>query len=79
MARIVASPESLKLDGERRRVTALFTDIESFSALTARTSPEELIGLLDGYFEGVARIIVAHGGMIDKFVGDAVHAMFNAR
>ena len=34
--------------------------------------------MLDGYFEGVTRIIVAHGGMIDKFVGDAVHALFNA-
>ncbi len=78
VARIAAAPESLKLGGERRRVTALFTDIESFSALTARTSPEELISLLDGYFEGVARIIVDHGGMIDKFVGDAVHAIFNA-
>ncbi len=78
VARIAASPGSLKLDGERRRVTALFTDIESFSALTARASPEELIQLLDGYFEGVARIIVSHGGMIDKFVGDAVHAIFNA-
>ncbi len=77
VARIAAAPESLKLDGERRRVTALFTDIERFSELTARTSPEELIALLDGYFEGVARIIVAHGGMIDKFVGDAVHAIFN--
>ncbi len=78
VARIAAAPESLKLGGERRRVTALFTDIESFSALTARTNPEELISLLDGYFEGVARIIVDHGGMIDKFVGDAVHAIFNA-
>ncbi len=78
VARIVASPESLKLSGERRRVTALFTDIEGFSALTTRTTPEELISLLDRYFEGVARIIVDHGGMIDKFVGDAVHAIFNA-
>ncbi len=78
VARIAGAPEALKLSGEKRRVTALFTDIEGFSSLATRASPEELIGLLDGYFEGVAGIVVEHGGMIDKFVGDAVHAIFNA-
>ena len=78
VARIAASPESLKLGGERRRVTALFTDIEGFSTMTTQASPEALIAILDGYFEGVARIVVDRGGMIDKFVGDAVHAIFNA-
>jgi adenylate cyclase len=75
--RIAADPESLRLKGERRRITALFTDIEGFSATAASVSPEELISALDSYFEGVASIIVSHGGMVDKFVGDAVHAFFN--
>jgi adenylate cyclase len=78
VARIVAQPGLLKLGGERREVTALFTDIEGFTALTHRAGPEMLIAVLDGYFEGVAGIVVAHGGMVDKMVGDAVHALFNA-
>jgi adenylate cyclase len=76
--RIVDEPELLKLNGERRQVTALFTDIESFTAMTHRADPEQLIAVLDQYFEGCAGIIFEHGGMIDKIVGDAVHALFNA-
>jgi adenylate cyclase len=76
--RIVARPSLIKLDGERREVTALFTDIEGFTALTHRADPKDLVTMLDQYFEGVAGIVIAHGGMIDKIVGDAVHALFNA-
>jgi len=76
--RIVEEPGLMKLGGERREVTALFTDIESFTALTRRTDPEQLVALLDEYFEGAAAIVIAHGGMVDKIIGDAVHALFNA-
>jgi adenylate cyclase len=76
--RIVADPTSLKLSGERRVVTAMFTDIEGFTAMTRRIEPEALVAVLDGYFGGVTAIVVAHGGTVDKFVGDAVHALFNA-
>src|SRR5262249_52197643 len=76
--RIVEQPGSVKLDGERREVTALFTDIDGFTAMTHRADPEELVAVLDLYFEGVAGIVIEHGGMIDKIVGDAVHALFNA-
>jgi adenylate cyclase len=76
--RIVERPDLLKLSGERREVTALFTDIEGFTATTHRAGPEDLVATLDQYFEGVAGIVVNHGGMIDKIVGDAVHALFNA-
>ncbi len=75
--RIVAAPDTLRLKGETRAITALFTDIEGFSATASAAKPEELIAVLDAYFEGVASIIVRHGGMVDKFVGDAVHAFFN--
>jgi adenylate cyclase len=75
--RIVAAPDVLKLAGERRCITALFTDIEGFSTTATAVTPEQLIFVLDSYFEGVASIIIRHGGMIDKFVGDAVHAFFN--
>ncbi|HTV27108.1 MAG TPA: adenylate/guanylate cyclase domain-containing protein [Xanthobacteraceae bacterium] len=76
--RMVEQPGLIKLAGERREVTALFTDIEAFTAMTHRADPQQLIAALDHYFEGLAEIIFAHGGMIDKIVGDAVHALFNA-
>jgi adenylate cyclase len=75
--RIVEQPHLLKLGGERRELTALFTDIESFTAMTHAADPAQLVALLDAYVEGVADIVVAHGGMVDKIVGDAVHAFFN--
>jgi adenylate cyclase len=75
---IVADPNLLKLTGERREITALFTDIEGFTTMTDRLGPQELVSILDRYFEGVAAIVMKHGGMIDKLVGDAVHAFFNA-
>jgi len=76
--RVIEQPGLLKLTGERREVTSLFTDIEGFTALTHRAGPEDLVTVLDQYFEGIAGIVIAHGGMIDKIVGDAVHALFNA-
>jgi adenylate cyclase len=75
--RIVERPDLVKLGGERREVTSLFTDIEDFTATMHRAGPEELVTTLDQYFEGVADIIIRHGGMIDKIVGDGVHALFN--
>jgi adenylate cyclase len=75
--RIVEQPQLLKLGGERRELTVLFTDIESFTAMTHAAEPAQLVALLDAYVEGVAEIVVAHGGMVDKIVGDAVHAFFN--
>lgn len=76
--RIIEQRSPEKLAAESREVTALFTDVEAFTAMTHRAGPEELVAMLDQYFEGVAAIVVAHGGMIDKIVGDAVHALFNA-
>lgn len=76
--RIAEEPGILKLSGERREVTALFTDIEGFTAMTHRAEPEQLVAVLDGYIEGVTTIVMANGGMVDKIVGDSVHALFNA-
>lgn len=64
--------------GEERQVTALFTDIEGFSTLAGRVKPQELVGLLNVYFKEVNKLVADHGGMVDKVVGDAVHAFFNA-
>ncbi|HLZ05285.1 MAG TPA: adenylate/guanylate cyclase domain-containing protein [Bradyrhizobium sp.] len=75
--RIVEQPDLVKLNGERREVTSLFTDIEGFTGTMHRAGPEELVATLDQYFEGVAGIVIKHGGMVDKIVGDGLHALFN--
>ena len=76
--RIAENPDMLKIRAEKRELTALFTDIEGFTSMTHRAGPEQLVAELDGYIEGVATIVMDHGGMVDKIVGDAVHALFNA-
>jgi adenylate cyclase len=78
VAALIARPDALRLEGHVREITALFTDVEGFTAMTARAQPHALISALDRYFDGLCAIIIAHGGMVDKIVGDAVHAMFNA-
>lgn len=70
--------EGAGVTAEYREITALFTDIEGFSAMTARLPPETLVALLDRYMTGVTGLVEQHGGMVDKIVGDAVHALFNA-
>ncbi len=77
IARIVAGGDAPKLSGERREITALFTDIENFTGMVGRSAPEALVAALDAYFEGLTKIALAHGGLMDKFVGDAAHVFFN--
>ncbi len=76
--RIAADPAALRLRGEMREITALFTDIEGFTSMTERAEPTDLVALLDAYFDVATRIVTDHGGMIDKIVGDAIHAIYNA-
>ncbi len=78
VSRLVAEPDLLKLKGEQRIATSLFTDVEGFTTTTEKITPADLIGLLDRYFEGLTAIIVSHGGMVDKTIGDGMHALFNA-
>lgn len=76
--RYLDAPDAERMAGEVREVTALFTDIEGFSALARRIDARTLVGLLDTYFSEVNGLVARRGGMIDKVVGDAVHALFNA-
>jgi adenylate cyclase len=75
---IVADPTALRLQGELREITALFTDIEGFTSMTENAEPTDLVALVDTYFDAAATIVTEHGGMVGKFVGDAVVAIFNA-
>lgn len=77
VARLVREPNILRLEGELREVTALMTDVEGFSTMTETADPQTLVHVLDAYFDGVTELVVGHGGMVDKIVGDAVLAFFN--
>lgn len=68
--------EGIKRGGERREVTMLFSDIRGYTAFSETVTPEEVIEVLNRYFEIQSAIVERHGGDIDKFVGDELMAMF---
>ncbi len=78
VGQLVDNPNSLRLGGESREMTFLFCDIAGFTAFTEKSEPQVLVRLLNEYLDGVCKIVMDHGGTIDKIVGDAVHAFFNA-
>ncbi len=75
---ILNRPDQVKLGGTRQTMTILFADVRGFSTFSARISPEILIELLNQYMQVAANAILAHGGTLDKFMGDGVMAFFNA-
>jgi class 3 adenylate cyclase len=75
---VLADPHGVDLRGEKREITVLFSDIEGFTALAEDLPPDHVLTLLNRYFEGVAGVLVEHGGIIVDFIGDAVFAIFGA-
>jgi adenylate cyclase len=75
---LLVHPELLKLGGEERVLSVLFSDLESFTAIAETMSPAELVGLLNEYLSEMTEIILAQGGIIDKYQGDAIMAEFGA-
>jgi class 3 adenylate cyclase len=75
---MVADPTRMSLEGERREMTFLFSDIADFTTMSEKLEAGELARLLNGYLDGMTGIVLKHGGMVDKFIGDAVFAIFNA-
>jgi len=71
-------PDSLHLGGSRTDITTLFADIRGFTAFSETTDPETLVGVLNGFLAAAAEAILSEEGTIDKFLGDAVMAWFNA-
>ncbi len=63
-------------EGDRRHVTILFSDIRNFSAIAEDCEPEQIINLINVYFDLQTHIIEAHGGVVDKFMGDQIMAIF---
>ncbi|MBN2509995.1 MAG: adenylate/guanylate cyclase domain-containing protein [Spirochaetales bacterium] len=74
---LFANPESM-LTGENRVLAILFSDIRSFTTISEGYMPDELVNNLNKYFELMVDIIMDHGGVIDKYIGDAIMAFFGA-
>ena len=72
-----ARGEALAVRADERTVSVMFSDLVGFTPLSATLSPAELIALLNGYFDAMCPIVVQHGGDIDKFIGDAIMAIFD--
>jgi adenylate cyclase len=75
---IIAEPGRLRLGGEKRELTLLFSDIEKFSSFSEKLDPETLTHLLNEYLSDMTDIILAEGGYLDKYIGDAIVAFWNA-
>jgi len=73
---VVHHPERLKLGGERREVTVVFADIVAFTGMAERLEPEVIVSILNELFTFATEIIQRRGGIIDKFIGDCIMAVF---
>ncbi len=75
---ILEHRDELKLGGERRPMSILFADVMGFTALAEKMPPERLVATVNAHFDLCSRVIATHDGTIDKFIGDAVMAFWNA-
>ena len=75
---MLADPHLLDLGGARRELTVLFSDIRDFTGLSERLSPEELVQLLNVYLTPMTEAVLLRGGYLDKYIGDAVMAVYGA-
>jgi adenylate cyclase len=75
---LVDDPSRLRLGGERKILTVLFTDLENFTTVAESMPPEELVPILNSYFEGMTEIILKNNGTLDKYIGDSIMAFFGA-
>lgn len=75
---IVSGDLPLEKGGQLRKVTVLFSDVRGFTNLTERTPPAEMVDMMNDYFERVTNIVFKHEGTLDKYIGDAVMALWGA-
>ena len=75
---MLENPESFKLGGVTQTITILFADIRGFTRISEHAQPEKIVQLLNRYFSAMTDIIFAHGGTLDKYLGDGMMALFGA-
>jgi adenylate cyclase len=75
---IIRHPEKLRLGGERREISILFSDIRGFTSLSEVMAPEAVVEVLHDYLDPMSEIVVKHGGTLDKYIGDAIMALYGA-
>jgi adenylate cyclase len=75
---LMENPDSLKLGGQKKELTVFFSDVRGFTTISESLSPEALSGLLNEYFTPMTDIVLASGGLLDKYIGDAMMAVWGA-
>jgi len=75
---ILKDPDRLKLGGQRRQMSVFFSDVAGFTSVAESLSPEDLTELLNRYLSEMTAVIFTHGGTVDKYIGDAIVAFWNA-
>jgi adenylate cyclase len=75
---VISHPEKAGLSGQKKTVTILFSDIQGFTSISERNSPEAVVAILNEYFTEMTNIIFKWDGTLDKFVGDEIMAFWGA-
>jgi adenylate cyclase len=78
ISELVSNPDKLNLGGEKKRLTAIFTDVQGFSTISETLDPTDLVKLLNEYLTKMSNIILGLRGTIDKYEGDAIISFFGA-
>ena len=75
---LIDDPKTLKLGGEMKEITLLFSDIKGFTSISEKLGPENLVKLINSYLNEMTGVIMKHRGTVDKFIGDAIMTFWGA-